>query len=147
MVSRSLAISFPPSSAVRPVYQCEQWWLLDVTLGDVLVVFLAGVLHHLPVRSEREGSGVLPRLRKRLRVVDGHLVGDVLVVGELEAFHYVQRVTVWVTDGIQIGLVVEPRGIDNKRVSFPLADRMSDPGRLPILGMRTAVRINNLEDI
>src|SRR5580693_1419866 len=117
---------------------------LDPALPETLVIFLAGVLHDLPVGPQGEGSRVLPRPGERLGVLDDHLVGDVPEVGTREALDEVQLIAVRMANRIQAGLAVEVDGIDDQRVALPMTHRVPKPG-WDALAMLTAIDGNHRE--
>ena len=79
---------------------------LDPAFPETFVILLAGVLHHLPVGSQRERPRVRPRLGEGLGIVDDHFIGDVTEVGPREALNEMQLVAVRVTETIEPGFVV-----------------------------------------
>src|SRR5579863_3147321 len=101
--------------------------LLDVAVAQVLVVLLAGVFHHLPIGPEGEYPGVLPWLGESLRIFEGDLIRNVLIVGAREAFHGMQSVAVRMADRVEVGTVVETGRVHNKSVAVPFADGMAEP--------------------
>src|ERR1700680_2247954 len=71
------------SETPLPVAGVAQRILLDVSLGVIAVVLLAGVFDQFLARFHAsEDARVFPRFGVRLGIVDGHFVGDVLRVGE-----------------------------------------------------------------
>ena len=100
--------------------------LVALQMFDVLIIFLARIRHD-PVRSLSacERPGYRPRLRKKHRVVVGDRVLQLVIIQFLDAFDQVQPAAVLVACSIEPAALVDPNGIDDQRVAFPMADGMS----------------------
>src|SRR5947207_8662630 len=66
----------------------------DAAFPEALVIFLAGVLHDLPVGPQGEIPRVLPRPGEGPGIVDDHFVGDVTAIGPREALDEMQLIAV-----------------------------------------------------
>src|SRR2546428_2935052 len=108
---------------------------LDPAFPETLVVLLAGVLHHLPVGSQRERTRVRPRLGEGLGIIDDHFVGDVTEVGPREALDEMQLLAMRVANRIQASPAVEVDGVEHQRVALPLTDGAADPRRAPLASL------------
>src|SRR3984893_14085435 len=118
---------------------------LDVTLEHVLVVLLAGVFHNFPFRMEGPDTDAIPGLGVGLRIVDREHVVDVAHIPALEAFDCMQLVAMRGTDRVEPGFAIERDGVNHQRVSLPTADRVSEPGRVRVLGMRAPIDGRDVE--
>src|SRR5580698_7804990 len=94
----------------------------DVTLFEILVVFLAGIFHDLPVRSKVPGSHAIPGFGVSLRIVDRDRVGYVAQIRASEAFDRMQLVAMRMADRVDAGKSVKRDGVDNQRVALPVTD-------------------------
>src|ERR1700758_5703960 len=103
-----------------------------VPLVEIFVVLLAGVFHNFPIGPEGKNALIGPRLGKGLLVFQGDLVGDVFIVGTREPLDGMQRVTVRVSDGIEVGFVVEGDRVDYQSIAVPRTDMVSKPGRIGV---------------
>src|SRR5712691_2235236 len=56
-----------------------------------------------------------------------------------EAFGNAKRFGLWMSGAVEPALVVEPRGRHNKRVPLPPPDRVTQPGRIGVLGEIAAI--------
>src|SRR5439155_6220436 len=110
-------------------WRCPLFRNLDPAFPETLVIFLAGVLHHLPVGSQGEGPRALPLPGEGLGVVDDHFVGDVTQVGPREALDEMQLIAVRMANRIQAGPPVEIDRVDDQRVALPVAHRVAEPRR------------------
>src|ERR1700731_3550596 len=109
---------------------------------SVLFVF-AEMFDELRIRKQLEAySHRLPGLRISLRVIDREVHFQVSEIRAAEAFSDLQRVRVRVTAIVQPGSLFESSRLDNKRVAFPLPDRVPEPGRIGILWERAAIGEN-----
>src|SRR5262245_11646342 len=126
------AATIPPMNFRRdtPCFDFTRTSLLRLLVAlqvfDVLVIFLARIGHDA-VRgvSPRERPGYRPRLRKEHRVVVGDGVLQVVLVELLDALDQVQLTAVLVACSVEPAALVDPNGIDDQRVAFPMADGMS----------------------
>src|SRR5437764_1230339 len=117
---------------------------LDTAFPQALVIFLARVLHDLPIGAQRERPRVVPLLGERLGIVHDHFVRDVPEVRARETLNEVQLIAVRVADRVEPRLVVEVDRVDDERVAFPMADRIAEPRR-DAVSVRTAVDRNHRE--
>src|SRR5882762_6678962 len=109
---------------------------------SVLFVF-AEMFNELGIRKQLEmHSRRLPGLRISLRVIDRDVHFQRSEIRAAEAFSDVQRIRVGVTAIIQPGPLFETSRLNNKRVAFPLPDRVPEPGGIGILWERAAIGEN-----
>src|SRR5262245_53029907 len=112
----------------------------------VLVVLLADVFNQLRVRLIYGGLDDGPRARVGPRIVDRDRDVHVAEVLARVPLDDVQRIGDGMAVRVEPALVVEPFGFDDKRVAFPLADRVALPRGLHVLWERTAVGEDLAED-
>src|SRR2546425_7398653 len=89
------------------------FWNLDPAFPETLVIFLAGVLHHLPVGPQGEGPRALPLPGEGLGIVDDHFVGDVTAIGARESLDEMQLIAVRMANRIQAVPAVEVDRVDD----------------------------------
>src|SRR5688572_4784606 len=84
--------------------------------------------------------------RKRLcvgaRIVDRGLDADVAVVSATETLHDPRRLAARMAEGVKPRTIVEATRVDDQRVALPRANRVSEPRRLGIDRMLSAVEVN-----
>src|SRR6516225_3801 len=155
MIPRGLQSSAGRSATARPTTpRAARRWrnglvvrvdaALDVAFEEILVVLLAGVLHDLPIRPQREYPSVLPGLGVVFRVVDGDFVRDVPGIGPGEALHRAKLIAVRVAYRVEPRLAVKVHGIDHQGIPFPVADRIAKPGP-HLVAVRTPVDVEYLK--
>src|SRR5262249_43330571 len=105
----------------------------------VLLVLLADVLHQLFGRPQPSVERHRERLRVVHRIVDRRLDGQRTQVRTRVAFNRVQLLAVRVTAEVEPELVVEANGIDDQRLALVVADRVTVPRRIRIVGVFAAV--------
>src|SRR5690349_1579680 len=105
--------------------------LLTHCVRGILPV-LTYVFDQLRVRHERQRDLDRPWFGVRLGVVDGYVEVHVAEVDAMEALDRTHRFRVRMAAVVKPGPVVEARGFDHESVAFPLANRVSVPGRIRI---------------
>src|SRR5216683_4515759 len=83
-----------------------------------------------------------PGLRVRLRVVDGDVVYQMIVVDPSDALDDMEGLAVRVPQAVQPRLVVEIHGVGNQSISLPMTDRVAHPQRTESSVMHAAVSKN-----
>src|SRR6185369_4972349 len=68
-----------------------------------------------------------PRSGEHLRVLDCHLIRDVVAIERGETFDQMQLLAVKVAGTVEPGFVVEVNVVDNERVALPPATRVAHP--------------------
>src|SRR6185503_20055715 len=69
----------------------------------------------------------LPWSGEYCRVINGHLVVDVIGTGKSETFDQVQRVAVEIPGAIEPCLICKVHNIDNEGIARPMSARVSHP--------------------
>src|ERR1041385_3745152 len=106
-----------------------------------VVGFLADVFEQLRVGFPHEIRTSCNWSRVRSRIVDGQLVAHRSEFGAREALDGVQAARVRQHAAILPEVLVEAHGVDDERVAFPPADRVSVELGPRIGGMRAAVHV------
>src|SRR5262249_56603064 len=103
--------------------------LLQVSVHQLLDEFDAFVFEELSVLflTAVEGHGDFPGACKDLGILDRCLVGQVIRTVPRIALDYMECVAVEVSGTIEPRLIVEPRDIDDERVTVPMPARPSHP--------------------
>src|SRR3984893_14198005 len=100
-----------------------------VRLHDHLVVAVR--IEELGVRLEEQDDLVRPRFQVRLGIVDGHGLFQVTEIDTPPAFGHLQRVAVRVGHvRAEPAAIAESNALDHEHLALPVADRISQPGRL-----------------
>src|SRR5205823_6490623 len=95
----------------------------------------------LPSGREREDASEHIRFREGFWILDRQLNVEVTEIRTPVTFNHVHRIAMRLTGGIQPGFVVETHGVDDKSVTFPLADGLPGPALgLDIEVMRTPIQ-------
>src|SRR5439155_2918632 len=115
--------------------QAIEFLRLHILLAHELEAFLVGRKPHI--------EAALPRSRVRARILNRHFVLDGVEIGSREPFDQVQLLGVGCALPIDPEPLVEPDGVEHDGVAFPVADGVSQIGRLQILRVRPAVVIND----
>ena len=113
---------------------------------DVFIIFFAGISHDaIRFFSARESACNRPGFGKENRILVGYGPLDLVGVDLFEAFNEVQPVAVFVARRIQPAALIDSDGVDNERVAFPVADRMSHELRIihDLRGMRPSIHVNH----
>src|SRR4029453_1947737 len=76
---------------------------------DLRIWFAMAVQHHADA----------PGTREHFRILDGHLIRDVVAIEWREALHQMQLLAVKVSGAVEPRLVVEVDDVDDERVAFP----------------------------
>ena len=118
-----------------------------MTLDEVLIVLFTRIFQDFPIRSECKCAHIFPGLREYLRVINRDLVGNVLVVGSRKSLNHAQLIAMGMTDRIEIALIIEMAGLNDERVSLPMANGEPIPLRHEIGGMRTSIDRYNVEHV
>src|SRR5690606_35293827 len=114
----------------------------DHALG-VEVVFVAEVVERLVLGDPRDQPAAAPRIRVRARVVDRDLVDERVDIAPRDAPNRTELRRVRHAFAAQPELLVETDGVDDQRVAFVPADRVSEVPRLRILRMRASVHVHH----
>jgi|ERR1700682_1787417 len=127
----------PPDSKVGAV--------LVGLFADLLYVFVekivsADVLGNVPVRPQLESFPCRPWLRIRLWVVECNVDLQHVRSSTPDTFDKVQSVRMRMTHLIDPGLVVKSDRIDDKRISFPIANRIPHPGWSGVPRVSSSIR-------
>src|SRR5687767_478199 len=112
-----------------------------------VVLLLADVLEQLGARFEAQVHRPAPRLGVGAWIVDRQLVTHGRVLGPRELLDRVQRISVRRRAAIDPEPFVVADRVDDQRVTFPPADRVSVVARLQVLWMAAAVRIDRPERV
>src|SRR5882672_5993312 len=83
-----------------------------------------------------------PGLRVRLRVVNRNVDCQRVVACAAYALHNVQLFSVRMAVIIEPSFIVKTDGVNDECISLPLANRVSHPCRIQILGMLTPIGVN-----
>src|SRR5206468_386529 len=127
-------------------------WSSASSASSVVTRSFAGLLAQMPVhqffdelhapefhnlcvlfQSAIEEHADLPRSREHVRILDGRFIEEMVRARGGVTFDNVQGVAVEISRAIEPGLVVETRGVNDQRFSFPVSVRPSHPavsGRL-----------------
>ena len=93
--------------------------ILADDVREVLVVFVADVLHQLVIVLIDRVAVQRKRLRVCPRILDGDFVVQVIEIRTPIALDHVQMVGVRMAREVEPELLVEPDGIDEQRIAFP----------------------------
>src|SRR5438874_1658491 len=107
---------------------------------DILVVFLADVLHQIRSGHQARCELNLERLGVIRRILDQRLDFELAQTGARVPLQSMQLLTVRMSAEIEPELVVEADRIDHQRIAFIVADGVSVPGGIGIGGMLSAVQ-------
>src|SRR3970282_2405552 len=100
---------------------------------DILVVFVADVLHEIPARAQPRLMADRERLRVRAGVDDrGHVLEGAVARARV-AVHGPELARVRVPQEVEPEQLVEADGIDDQRLAFPMPHRMPVPRGIRIL--------------
>src|SRR5436190_18752103 len=111
------------------------WLLAEMPVHQFFDELHAPEFHNLRVlfQSTIEEHADLPRSREHVRILDGGFIEEMVGARGGESLDNVQGVAVEISRAVEPGLVVETRGVDDQRFSFPVSVRPSHPavsGRL-----------------
>ena len=90
-------------------------------------------------KKETETSpvpGDSPRLAVRPGVIDHYLIVERIPVRTCDSLNGMKLLGMHVSTVIEPGLLVVANGIDDQRVAFPVADRMTKIGWIQIIALR-----------
>src|SRR5205807_6706784 len=90
----------------------------------------------------KEETG-LPGSSVRARIIDGHFVFHRIEIGARKAFGKVEFVRVRHSLPVHPEPFIETDGVNDQRLSLPVADRVSVVTGDQVFGMRTAIHIND----
>ena len=115
-------------------------------VSSVFLVLFAGIRHDFRILA-RDGQRDGPRFRIKLWIFESDSPLDIVTGGLLEFFDEMQLVAVLMASRVEPGPVVEPDGVHEQRVSFPLADGIPKPRGVHIPGMTASVRVNDAKRV
>src|SRR6187402_2093579 len=93
----------------------------------LLLVLETDELHQLRVRQQRHFNRRAPRLRVRLRIVDGDADVHVTEVLATELRRHMERLCGRLSQLVEPHAAVEPTALDDQGVAIPLRSRVSMP--------------------
>ena len=105
----------------------------------------AGVLHELHVGGQHENSLVADRAGIGFRIVQRPFEFDMTHIGTLEGHRQFRLVAHRMADRSELRPAVEIDRLDDERVALPMAARIAEPRRRPILAMRHAFGVHGLK--
>jgi len=115
-------------------------------MNPVFFVFFARVGQNLRILvRDRQRNGL--RFVEKCGILEGDRPLDVVTVHPLNSLHQMKLVAVFMAGGVEPCGVVNSNGVDHQSVSVPLADGISEPGRIQIIWMTAFIRVNNAEGV
>src|SRR6185437_6497682 len=99
----------------------------------IAIVLLAQIVEGLVARRPAQVPSAGPGRRVRTRIVHRCLVTELIEVRTREPFREMELTRVRHAFTRDPEPLVEPDGVDDQRVAFPVPDRVSVPARLQIL--------------
>src|SRR5262245_9624333 len=93
----------------------------------VLVVLFADAFDEICVRHKAPAELHGPWFGIGLGIIDGHVDINTPEVGTRVTFDALERLGSWQASHIEPGLAVLPDRFNDKRISFPVSDRISHP--------------------
>src|SRR5215471_19090157 len=93
---------------------------------------LANGFHQLVIGKQLEWNGYAPWFRVSLRIVNRDLHIQMTEIAAMEALDGMIGVGMRMPSVVQIGLIVEPAAVHNKRIAFPFPNRVTHPGGLHV---------------
>src|SRR5713101_3206111 len=137
-VERTIAVTFRAKRVAEVGELLRRRRLLLFEVLEALSLFTE-LFPQRPGRPQEEGQMHRPGLRVGLRVLDGNVVHQVVVINPPDALYNVQSVAVRVTDSVDPRFIVEVCCVNDECVSLPLPNRVSHPRGAETGIMRAAV--------
>src|SRR5690349_18417714 len=111
----------------------------------IMIIFLANILLNVPFRMESQCASFRPWFGKNIRIFNCSLIAYFVISDAAIALDHV--VGCGVTVFANCALIIKSGYVDNERIAFPLANRISHPGGIEIRGMRPSVGGNHAEEV